>query len=75
MYHADNDFGYEPTSEDLQDWRDSETIPEPDPDSDPFVSLTKEGPFWTPVSVFARKSGKRLELDSKQYAELVNSQR
>lgn len=73
MYHADNDFGPEPTTEDLQDWRDSEDNPDPDPD--PFVSLTLNGPFWAPVYVFTRKSGGRLELNSKQYAKLVNSQR
>lgn len=45
------------------------------PDPDPLVSLTKEGPFWAPVYVFTRKSGQRLEFNSKEYAELVNSQR
>lgn len=72
MTTYDNGFdGYEPASEDLQDWRDSESIPDPDP----FVSLTKEGEFGAPVYVFTRKSGRRLELNSKEYAKLVNSQR
>lgn len=56
-----------------QDWQDSESIPESDPD--PFTSFTKEGPFWAPVYVFTRKSGRRLELNSKEYAKLVNSQK
>lgn len=131
MYYSDNDYGYEPTSEDLQDWQavkstarrchkceeelpdgyhffccencrqkplepqtatctitspsvddfdflrslDGRDTPKSNPDPDPFVSPTKEGPFWAPIYVFPRKSGQRLELDSKQYAELVNSQK
>lgn len=111
MHHADNDFGYEPTGEDIAAYREhlqaarvtafdhdykpgaygvcrrcgeeehgpagSNSIKPArrDFEPDPFVSLTKEGEFGAPVYVFTRKSGQRLELNSKQYAELVNSQK